>query len=253
MREIFAVAVDHSSYVGHKQYSEQINLMLRIGQIFLILALLAACGPSAEELAEKRRIECLDKFCEGDIAPQTAPEEMAVKLNGQFFIAPKSYVMGFSGLAFYWPSKTPATGRSDRQPYPEQGLDFNDTAIEISLRSREGVTDRPGLYAVLQQAEVEGLLISKLNPRPGLEIWRINENNGLRPLVWYVATEYREPGGDPPVIACDESNPEFDRCTTGFIWQPGISMDMRFRAKHGPDWPEIYQETMRILQLLKKV
>ncbi|GGI54680.1 hypothetical protein GCM10011430_18540 [Oxalicibacterium solurbis] len=77
-------------------------------------------------------------------------------------------------------------------------------------------------------------------------------NDGRRDGVWYVATKLKGSDGDAPVLWCDQNDAKYDRCTTAFWWEPGIAVDMRFRAKHGPDWPDIYQETMHVLSLLKK-
>lgn len=78
-----------------------------VASVFLV-----ACGPSTKDkarIAEEKRVECLDKFCEGDTPPQTRFDEVAIKLNGQWFIAPRAYSKGLSGLAFYWPSREPVT------------------------------------------------------------------------------------------------------------------------------------------------
>jgi hypothetical protein len=230
------------------------TLWIVLGALVCMLAV-SACGPNEKkraELAESRRIECLDKVCEGDTPPKAKDGESVMKLNGQWYFAPGQYVMGFSTLVFYWPSKTPVTGRTDSQSFPDKRKDFYDEAVEIFLRHHDGVTHSPNRYSRLLQAEVEGRLISKSTPRPGLEVWRIREADASHPIVWFVATAYvaRDPNG--AVVACDESDSRDDRCTTAFIWKSGIAADMRFRAKHAPDWPEIYQEATRILQLLRK-
>lgn len=219
--------------------------------------LLAACGPNEQrraELAEERRIVCLDTLCDGDTPPKHIPGLVFFKLNGQWFSGPEEYGNPNAGhMAFYWPSKTPMTGRADRQSYPEQGQNFYDIAIEISLRRHAGIMPPQSSYAILQQAQAEERLISKSYPRPGLEVWRIRETDGFGPAVWYVATAYVDKEPDGAVLYCRDNNPKFDRCTTGFIWIPGVAAGMRFRAKHASDWPEIYQETIRVLQLINKV
>ena len=62
----------------------------------------------------------------------------------------------------------------------------------------------------------------------------------------------RDENGEPPVLGCDDREPAFSRCTMAFVWTPGIAADLRFRVMHARDWPEIYQEVGRVLQLLKK-
>lgn len=231
--------------------------MRRVNNVMMIAAVvfLVACGPTDKErvqAVEDARIACLDKLCAGDKPPTPQPGTSAIKLNGQWYFSPIEYTMGFAGLAFYWPSKTPATGRADRQSYPERGQDFYDVAIEIFLRSHDGIMHGSNRYSNLLEAEKDGRFISKSKPRPGLEIWRIRETDSRNSGVWYVATEHVNSDPNGAVLHCEENDPKFDRCTTAFIWRPGIAADMRLRTKHGPDWPQIYQETTRVLQLLKK-
>src|SRR5882724_5169204 len=221
------------------------------GALILGCTVLTACSPSDKqkaEWAEKTRVDCLDKFCEGDVAPTKfdPTKETSIKLNGQWYFLPKQYAVS-QGLAFYWPSKTPVTGRADRQDYPERGKDFYDVAIEIFLQHHDGVTYGPNRYDHLRKAETEGRVISKELRRPGLEVWRTRETDGLGPGLWYVATQYTTTDPNGSVLSCRSSNPKFDRCVTAFQWQPGIGADMRFRAKHADDWSEIYQEMTRVL------
>lgn len=222
------------------------------------LMALTACGPNEQKranLAELKRVDCLDKVCPGygEAPPQAGSGEQVMRLNGQWYVAPKPYVKGSAGLAFYWPSKTPVSGRPDGQAYPEGGRDYGDVAIEIFLTHHDGLMYGPNRPVRLQKAEAEGRLISKTTPRPGLEVWRVRETDGLGPAVWYVATAYLDSNPNGAILSCRDVDPISDRCTTGFIWKPGIALDMRLRATHAPDWPEIYQETARILQLLQKV
>ena len=209
------------------------------------------------EQAEKTRMECLDKLCPGDVEPKRdMAAAVALKLNGQWYLGPKEYFStGIHGASFMWWAHKPLSSQM-KLPPEVQVLASAGKADEVSvvmfLRSHDGIMHGPSRPSHLQQAEAEGRLISKDRPRPGLEVWRVRETDGFGPAVWYVATAYRD--GDPngAVLSCRDNNPQFDICTTAFIWRPGISADMRFRAKHALDWPEIYQETNRVLQLLKK-
>lgn len=88
-----------------------ISRQFKHGALLAALLLVSACGPSEEQkaqLAEKKRLECLDKICEGDVPPKVGADEFVMKLNGHYFSAPREYG-GYGGtLAFFWPSKTPA-------------------------------------------------------------------------------------------------------------------------------------------------
>ena len=223
---------------------------------------LTACDPFEKqraEQAEKTRIECLDKICTGDKPPPRPPGQVVFKLNGQWFTGPNEYGSPSLGaIAFYWPSKA-AHGDPDAvKQAPEVVFNpngsvsnFSDIAIELFLRHHDGVTYGPNRIDLLEQARVEGRLVSKTTIRPGLEAWRIKEEGGLDPGIWYVATNFVAQAPNAAVLWCRDSNPKFDRCTTAARWAPGIAWDTRFRAKHAQDWPEIFQEINRVLSLLK--
>lgn len=237
--------------------------VLRCVGLMAMSLLVTACEPTEQQkakFAKEKRIECLDKICPGDVAPtHDQLREFALKLNGQWFVAPRAYG-GYGGsFAFFWPSKTPARMAGADKMAPEfipssAGVlsNFYDVAIEIFLRHHDGVMHGPNRYDRLKQAEAEGRLVSKETPRPGLEVWRIRETDGRRPGMWYVAVDLREDDGRPPVLWCSENDPKLAFCTTAFLWKPGIAADMRFHSKHGSSWPEIYQEAVRVLELLRK-
>jgi len=221
--------------------------------------LLTACGPSAQtntEFAERRRVQCLDKFCEGDVEPKHASNEVALKVNGQWFIGPRKYFGAASRSAgFEWWEHKPLDSDLAR-PAEAQALVVNgngyDISVEIFLRNDRGLMKGPSRFERLRQAEADGRLLGKTTLRPGLDMWRTTETDGLGPGLWYVATAHVDSDPNGAVLSCRDSNPRFDRCVTGFYWRPGIVADMRFRTRHSVDWPEIYQEAMRILQQLKE-
>jgi hypothetical protein len=233
--------------------------MGRYGWLAAMLLLLAACE-RVEQLkakrVEDRRVECLDKVCEGDVLPMYEPlKDVALKLNGQWYIGPKEYFSsGINGAAFYWPSKTPSSpGEKD---FPERGLASssrgNLVSIAIFLRSNSLPDVGQSSYRNLLVAEQEGRLVSKDILRPELEAWRVRRKDGELDRVLYVAKYLKGPEGDPPVLGCSVGDHQYDTCSMGFFWQADIFVGLRFHPKHGPDWPEIYTEVIRVLQLLKK-
>lgn len=239
-----------------------------IASVLLSAMVLGGCKGSAEETAGKteeraRQAEkrCANRICPGDALPVHDQKTEAVfKINGQFYIAPKDYGGLDGSLAFIWPSKTPANkpGASKEAPeYTSSGpgkvSNFYEVGIEIFLRHHDGKTYGPKRYERLLNAEKEGRVISRTAPRAGLEVWRIPDSRGLGSKLWYVATEHVAEDPNGAVLSCEDMNPQFDRCTTAFRWKPYVSADMRFRAKHGADWPEIYQETIRVLSLIEEV
>jgi hypothetical protein len=220
-----------------------------------ILALLGGCKPSPEELARKQaagqqaqKEACFNRICEGDVLPKyDAVTERPFKVGGQIFIGPKEYT-SVNQIAFYWPSKTPAFKGGG---YPEYGQPFADKAVEMFFTFREGSPSPLSRYDLLLKADAEGKVLSKTKLRKGLEAWRTKDRQ-TSAVIWYVATDLKDEKGDPPVLACNERDPKYDRCTMAFWWQPNIVVDMRFRAKHGADWPEIYQETVNVLSMIRK-
>jgi hypothetical protein len=215
---------------------------------------LMACSPSEQkraELAEKRRIECLDTFCEGDVEPlRDKVREVALKINGQWYVGPRAYFSGGAGAVFYWPSKTPEIGRPDGQPYPEKGKPFYDVAIEVFL-SRPRTPDINSTYQELLTEQARGRVLEKRQVRDGLEAWKTRFGNVEE--TWFIATGLRLPTGEPPVVACRGNDPAQHTCTGGFLWTPEVAANVRFRATHGPDWPDIYLEIHRVLQQLRRI
>jgi hypothetical protein len=177
--------------------------------------------------------------------------EVVLKLNGQWYVRPKEYFSGGSGAVFYWPSKTPEIGLPGGQSYPEKGKPFYDVAIEIFLGTPKVSPPGKSMYQTLLEMDAKGMTLEKKTLRPGLQMWRTREDD-RQPETWYIATALKEPNGDLPTIACRGDDPTYYRSNTGFRWRPDVAASMRVRATHGPDWPEIYLETTRVMNLLRK-
>lgn len=233
--------------------------LLMLTAISLQAALiLSGCGPSEKQKAqwaEHQRIECLDKICEGDVLPKIGSDEFLMKLNGRYFSAPRRYTSGMSGLAFYWPSKTPITGRPDGSNYPERGKNFPDVAIEIFLRSNN-IPAEPHGYRLIELAQTQGWIADRKTLRPGLDAITMKHMIGpqdqyIDRVTYYVATQLKGLDGLPPVATCNHDHPTHGG-GTGFMWQPGIWAGTRMNQKHCADWPEIYLEITRVLEQLRK-
>lgn len=223
----------------------------------LVLGLLTACEPSKEkkaQLAEEKRVACLDKFCEGDIEPpHDLIKEAALKLNGQWFIGPRDYFNSVNSSAvFYWPKKNSEMGLPDALPYLEQKQPYYDKAIEIFFRSNN-IPARKRSDEVMAQWQPQGRIYDRKTIRKGLDSMRVRNDDGTEPRgTIYVATELKGLDGLPPMAGCYHSHPN-DGGSAGFMWQDGIFAGIRMNQKHCADWPEIYQEIARVLTLLKKV
>lgn len=223
---------------------------------------LSSCGPSEKiqaELTKQQRIDCLEKLCEGDIEPtRNEVTEVAFKLNGDWYIGPKEYGSpNFGAMAFLWPSKAArgdaaAVSKAKEIVKNDAGsiANFYDAAIEIFLSSPKTVGIN-STYQLLLAEEALGRVTDKRKLRKGLEVWKTTSRN--LDETWFIATEIRLPTGEPPTVACRGDDPANFRCTGGFLWTPEVAAGLRFRATHGPDWPEIYQEIDRVLRRLRKV
>lgn len=225
-----------------------------------MLGALAGCGPSAQEkveFAEKKRIECLDKQCPGDVVPlHDYKKETAFKVNGQWYLGPRVYFSSRTGTIIYWPSKTPAAGREDGQPFPEFGKPFSEVAINL-LFSSNNIPPEPRGYGFIKLAEANGWVSKRIAIRPGLDALTMKHVIGPRGYyidhtTYYVATQLKGPDGLPPVATCSQ-NSATNRGGSGIMWQPGFWVEVRMSKKHCADWPEIYTEIARVLQKLKVV
>lgn len=223
----------------------------------IALIVMFGCNkPSPEALAKqeaeinaRKADDCRDKICDGDVEPRRdIRTESLLKLNNQFFIGPQEYFSaGRNGAVFYWPSKTPGSAGRD---YPEKRQPFADRAIEIFLRSNPNPPAMLPRYQALQEAEKDERVLGRRKIHSGLDEWRVKEGQLI--YLKYVAINLKDASGHPPVLSCLEQNDRPDFCTMAFGWQSGISADLRFSGKHSVDWPEIYQETIRVLSLLRK-
>lgn len=198
------------------------NLWLALVVLALAFLVTGCDREAAQRRQEQKASECLDKFCPGDVVPKrNMVSEVAVKLNGQWYVGPKKYFNGYNAhTRFEWWEHKPISSQMVRPAELQTALVDGrsyDYSIEIFLNHHEGVTHGPPRFSYLRQAEKEGRLISKIALRPGLEVWRIREADGLGPFVWYVATDHVDKSPDGAVLACRDNNPKFDRCTTAFV------------------------------------
>ena len=235
--------------------------------LLVCLTVLTACGPTdkqQKELAEKLRLECLDKICEGDVEPKRdMTAEVALKLNGQWYVGPKYYFStGMNGVAFYWPSRT---SRED-VPQSERRVPYENT-VEIFLTGRQRWPDpnvaKPwdgkGWEGRFEELQKQGLSIERQQLRPDLERVRLFDAQGKQYRhEYFLATQQRKIRGDGiPGIACDlypDPKPNaLPRCNGGMFWQEDVYADFRLHAKHATDWPVIHQEIVRVLNLAKNV
>jgi hypothetical protein len=236
------------------------------GALLCACALFSACGPSEEKkalFAEKKRVDCLDKLCEGDVAPRhDTMKEFAFKLNGEWFIGPREYG-GYGGsFAFFWPSKVPANRARAETQAPEfvpsaagQVSNFPEVAIEIFLRS-SNIPPEPRGYKLIELAQANKWIESRRTLRRGLDEIKMKHVVGphgqyIDHLTYYVATELKGFDELPPVAGCNHDDPR-NGGGAGFMWRPGISAGARMNQRHCADWPEIYSEIARVLHMLRK-
>lgn len=228
----------------------------------LCLLLLSACGPSQEKtarLAEEQRVNCLDALCNGDVAPaHDLQREVALKLNGRWYIGPTEYFSsGINGASFEWWNRKVISRRMQRPTELRLAAENGESdrfSIEIFLRSTT-IPQPPYGYALIELAEKNGWIASRSTLRRGLDKVEMKHVVGQRGhyvdhVTYYVATELKGSDGLPPVATCSHEDPR-NGGGSGFMWKPGIWAGIRMNQKHCADWPEIYLEVSRVLQLLK--
>ncbi len=220
----------------------------RIFVTALTLLMLAACGPSDVQLAEraeKMRIECLDKICNGDVVPAVDNSKVVVeKKAGRYFSVPRSYSHGDGALVFYWLNKKPMTGAD----LPENGQNRVHALIEFFLEGKPAPIELSDMVAT---AVKEGRPAAMVSRSKDLEV-RIVQ---LRPEVKdqssiFIARDATFPSGKPAMSGCGRRQSD-DSCSAYFAWDKNLSITVRFNQRHAEDWPQIYAEITRVLSLVK--
>lgn len=249
-----------------------------IALMLLGCVLASGCDPFKEQreaAAERKRIECTDKICDGDVEPDIDRTKLvAFKKNGQWYTGPREYGHpAFGAIAFYWPSKAPSHDVTAASAAPEirfgpQGQVVNgyDHLVEIFLTGRarwpDPKAERPwegrGWEGRFEELQSQGLRIEREQLNPELVRVRFFDSQGKQHRhEFFLATrQSRVRGNGAPGVACDPPNQlpnALPRCTGGFFWQEDVYADFRFHAQHAKDWPAIHQEIVRVLNLLKKV
>lgn len=234
--------------------------LTRVG--FLLLSIfLFGCEPSEKqraEFAEQKRIECLGQPCEGDLTPKHEPEtEVVQKVNGEYLIAPRKYFGGASRGGFVWWERKPISGNipPEVKALARKG-ESDEFSIDFTFYSPHLPRDAQG-YRFIELAQKNGWIAERKTIRNGLDMVTMkhvidpNENYVDR-FTYYVATNLIGNDAFPPVARCDHSRPENSGNSGVELWT-GIAVGIKFNQKHCADWPEIYQESIRILNLIRKV
>jgi hypothetical protein len=240
---------------------------------------LVGCDPFEQRRAEneeRKQIECLDKFCLGDVEPShDMLEEEAFKLNGNWYIGPKKYGNpNFGPIAFYWPSGTPSG--SDFSASKPGELKFNgagavdnfyDVAVEVILKGRhkypissvaavEKPWERTSWEGRWKEMASSGMGMTRTELTPELDVVRFKQADGTPyRMSYFIAKGQKVVLGDyAPVAVCEVPSHPMNRCTGDFfVFDGTVHADFRFNAKHAQDWPAIYQEINRVLQQLRRI
>ncbi|MDC8773591.1 hypothetical protein [Roseateles albus] len=222
---------------------------LLLAGLGLSLALtLYGCGPSEQQKAEQRRIDCLNKPCEGDVVPKVSAGNVAMKVGGRYFSVPKAYRLDFLGLAFYWPSKTHLTGPPEGGSFPEKGQPFYDIAIELDFVPEPASIELSDMIAM---AEKKGRPVTLISQSTNLDVVTVQLREQPTELsTIYVAKNASYPSGKPAAMGCTHARKD-DRCSAYFAWGQGMHISVSFNQRHAQDWPQIYAEIERVLALVK--
>lgn len=245
------------------------SLQLRVGSVALLAFALFGCKPSAEEEAKKAarlKIEaarqeelCRDSVHCGEKAPAGLKVDYAKhalrKWNNHWFLVPRDYDAHF-GMKFKWPSKTPH-GRDPTKHDP------NDWSIQLQIRSHDFEPAERRGYRRIEIAEREGRVTNRVTLRPGLDRLEFRDVDRATGQVdkyflftEYVATDRRDPEGQPPVLRCrtNLSDPNNAGGGGGFMWRDGVFVEILIRRGNiCEDWPELLDEVIRVLNLTERL
>lgn len=223
---------------------------LSMGSFFVVFSLL--CAPWGSAATAERKDECRDRICQSDSLPSYDHKKYAIfKKNNLWLLIPKEYGNpNLRSFGFYWPSKEPFGSSS--APPQKVGSSFASTAIEIFLRSID-IPTSPSDYGFLLFAESKGWVATKKTLRLGLEQWVLKKEIGVERnhVTYYVATHLKGADGQPPVAACNH-NDSRNRGGTAFYWHEGIWLSTRWNQRYCAEWPEIYQEIIKVLATIQK-
>ncbi|MFX1679006.1 hypothetical protein PV762_07215 [Mitsuaria sp. CC2] len=237
----------------------ELNLLKHCFVIFALASFVVACDrrnpEHAREEEARRQGACRDEpWCGNDTPPEyDAKTQARLKWDDRWFLAPVAYQYN-TGLAFYWPSRRPvAVSRKES--------DAADWMVFLLPRSHD-LPPEPRGYGRIQEAEKMGRLLERVTLRPGLDRVRYirasataASSSDRSSVTVYVATEKRTPDGQPPVFACalNAQDPSQAGGGTGFVWKDRIYVEILIRSGNVcEEWPEIYDEIERVLNLTKE-
>lgn len=214
----------------------------------LLVALLVAItlpSHAAPMTEEQRREHCLNNPCpEDDYPPYNWKTEQPFKRGGKWFVGPRAYFSLYGRGVFYWPSKHPAYAGGE---YPEKGEKFSDIAIEFFIQAKEQIAEMQE-FANREQAKLGVAKREQLNP----DLERIELKPSISgPTAFYIAQNLTTPSGQQPILSCNHRAPS-DGCGSHFAWKKGLIVTIRFNQRHANDWPDIYSEITRVLNMVKE-
>lgn len=229
--------------------------LLTLG-MFMLATLLVGCKPSTEQAAridEQRREHVLNTIQENEVLPKIDPtKETVLKRGGKYFIAPKEYFRQGNMHGFFWPSKAPKFGGNEDYPEREAVRAGKISTVEIAFYI-EARTQKIDVSALIEKQLSSGRIKTE-KFRPGLERADISldPDQPNRTDQFYIASALRTPNSSgPPAVACfpRENN---GTASASFEWKPGFVVTVRMDAVHCKDWPEIYTEIIRVLNLVRE-
>ena len=256
------------TYITTRARASSSQWLLKGFAVLTALTLLG-CKPSAEDeakRAERLKVEAArqEELCRDSVhCGEKAPAGLQVdwnkhalrKWNNHWFLVPRDYDAHF-GMKFKWPSKTPH-GRDPTKHDP------NDWVIQLLIRSHDVERSEHRGYRRIEIAKRQGRVTNRVTLRPGLDrldYRDIDRETGKTSMHFafteYVATERRDPEGQPPVLRCrtDLVDPNNAGGGGGFMWRDGIYVGILIRGGNiCEDWPEIYDEVIRVLEMTEKV
>jgi hypothetical protein len=181
------------------------------------------------------------------------------EVDNKAYLSPKDYGGDMGRLAFFWPSKAPGQ-RPDLAAEFDPGTqhiqnNYQRVVIEIFINSSTVRPKNLHNFEFIKHAERVGWVLEKHSIRPELDEYTMRNvideyGNRINYVKYYVATKLQGADGLPPVASCSFTRAD-DVGGTGFQWR-NAWVGTKMNNSHCQDWPEIYQEISRVLNLVEE-
>ena len=227
-----------------------------ISSILVLLGLLLHNGAVAADLSAINA--CPRTPCEARSSAARLPSDMVLMdLGERKFAGPRRYFGAPSKVAsFIWWHHRPIAADDPTDPELRSLLASGQSGqVKIILwLSLEDKTPEKNHYLEIERAIAEGGIQFDRRIRNGLRVVQLKGpgKTGLGVPDYYIATDFVGVNGLPPVVACYPAAGN-NLASAKFYSKNRIWVVVTMARKNCADWPEIYIESNRIVELLEEI